>query len=60
MNTLFTQDEAAAVGLEAHIVHLKRIFADCIPDQNLGLGRAMDEREIDALLTRFSWELSRL
>jgi UDP:flavonoid glycosyltransferase YjiC (YdhE family) len=28
MNTLFTQDEAAAVGLEAHIVHLKRIFGD--------------------------------
>jgi UDP:flavonoid glycosyltransferase YjiC (YdhE family) len=51
MNTLFTQHEATAAGLDAHIVHLKRIFGDCIPDQHLGLRRAMDGREIDLILT---------
>jgi UDP:flavonoid glycosyltransferase YjiC (YdhE family) len=51
LNTLFTGQEAAAVGLEAHIVHLKRLFADQIPDQYLGLSRVINREKIDLILT---------
>ncbi len=50
LNALFTPEEAAAEGLEGHIIHLKRLFADCIPDQFRSLEGAMRRQGADLIL----------
>lgn len=50
LNALFTPEEAAAEGLEGHIIHLKRLFADCIPDQFRSLEGAVRRQGTDLIL----------
>jgi hypothetical protein len=50
LSTLFTSEEASAQGLEGHIIHLKRLFADCIPDQYRSLEEAVRTQNADIVL----------
>ncbi len=50
LHSLFSPEEAAAEGLEQHIVHLKRLFADCIPDQFRALEKTIREQNTDLIL----------
>jgi MGT family glycosyltransferase len=50
LHQMFTEEEAAAVGLDAHIIHLKRFFADSIHDQYSSLELAIQQHRPDAIL----------
>lgn len=50
LSALFTAEEATAQGLEGHIVHLKRIFADAIPDQYRSLDTAIRSHDAELVV----------
>ncbi len=50
LSSLFTPQEAATEGLEGHIVHLKRLFADCIPDQYRSLEETLRRQSADLII----------
>jgi MGT family glycosyltransferase len=54
LSSLFTPEEGAATGFEGHIIHLKRMFADCIPDQYHALEDALrlerPEQSVDLII----------
>lgn len=50
LGSLFTEDEAGAEGLEGHIVHLKRLFGDAIPDQARSLETALEQHRADLII----------
>lgn len=50
LNVLLTPEEAVAQGLEGHIVHLKRLFADAIPDQYRSLEDAIHRHNAELVV----------
>ncbi|WP_052201027.1 glycosyltransferase [Terriglobus sp. TAA 43] len=50
LKSLFTKEESLLEGFSGHIVHLKRIFGDCIPGQLSALEGALAEKQADAIV----------
>ncbi len=50
LRPLFSEAESRAEGLEQHIIHLKRLFADSIPGQAAALHKAIHDGKTDLIL----------
>ncbi|MBB5061111.1 MGT family glycosyltransferase [Granulicella aggregans] len=50
LRSMFTEAESGAEGLEQHIIHLKRLFADSLPGQAAALDVAIQKWEPDLIV----------